>query len=104
MTGCLDARPDPRAARLRESLSLVQRRRAQAEAVGTQRVALLERGARAAQDAAEAELRAQLVDGVVETPVAVGAARVVRGRQRWIERELVRGREEPSLPAGRRGE
>src|SRR6185503_3675230 len=80
--------------------SLIQRRRSQTETVGAQRVALGEGRARAAQDAAEAEPGAQLVEGVVEAAVAVGAAGVV-GAGRWAERGLVGAREELALPAGR---
>src|SRR5688572_1271817 len=62
-----------------------------------------ERGAGAAQDAAEAELRAELVEGAVEAAVAVGAAGVVP-RGCGIERGLVGGREELPLPARGDGE
>src|SRR5262249_4795068 len=67
-------------------------------------VALLERRARAAQDAAEAELRAQLVERAVEATLAIGVAPGVRSVHGRGERGLLRAREELPLPAGRERE
>ena len=54
--------------------SLIERRRAQTEAVAFERVLLEQRQRRAAQDVAEAVAGAQLVERGVEPVLAIGAA------------------------------